>query len=101
MYQQYIVSQSRSLFIAAADQAVVALTGTNSPISAGDIYRVAGMTSEPQLTDSQYTAGIVTDGCSYNICFTSLGINKGACPGKGLLELTNASNCCINSSIVI
>ena len=42
---------------AAADQAVVALTGTNSPISAGDIYRVAGMTSEPQLTDSQYTAG--------------------------------------------
>ena len=42
---------------AAADQAVVALTGTNSPISAGDIYRVAGMTSEPTLTDPQYTAG--------------------------------------------
>lgn len=39
---------------AAAEQAVVALTGTNSPISAGDIYRIAGLTGEPQITDSKY-----------------------------------------------
>ena len=39
---------------AAAEQAVVALTGTNSPISAGDIYRIAGLTAEPQITDSSY-----------------------------------------------
>lgn len=39
---------------AAADQAVVALTGTNSPISRGDIYRIAGLTAEPQITDPSY-----------------------------------------------
>ena len=39
---------------AAAEQAVVALTGTNSPISAGDIYRIAGLTAEPQITDPSY-----------------------------------------------
>jgi hypothetical protein len=46
---------------AAADQAVVALTGTNSPISAGDIYRIAGMTGEPQLGDPRYDANIVLE----------------------------------------
>lgn len=39
---------------AAAEQAVVALTGTNSPISAGDIYRIAGLTAEPQISDPSY-----------------------------------------------
>lgn len=46
---------------AAAEQAVVALTGTNSPISAGDIYRIAGLTGEPQIGDPRYVQDVALE----------------------------------------
>ena len=46
---------------AAADNAVVALTGTNSPISAGDIYRIAGLTNEPQIDDTRYDPNVALE----------------------------------------
>ena len=46
---------------AAANQAVVALTGTDSPISAGDIYRIAGMTGEPQIGDPRYVQDVTLE----------------------------------------